>query len=417
MADKKISQLPSGNLDANSIFPIVTNGITSQTSFSDVVEALDPYFSGGGQDLQGVMTEGSLYFDMVNKKGLSIQGLEGIEQLAILAGKSQVMVSKDGFGIMAGASLFSPTSNYTLLEGDVVADKALVFTLPTSTKNSGIYTLATLDDIPSGGTQDLQSVLDNGNIASFGTNSQNAIAFSLETGVDESRRSYIIHSNLDNTVSTLFGLQENSFSVVQVYNDLQALFSVQEGLINMQQSDADGSRLFTLPTKPVGDYTLATTDDITGVPNLQQVLAVGDTSEEQNINLKTSELGAGGAFITTDYSNNTSINLATQSYHTNNTTELRAGFNNIEFFIGKNDTFARKYAIRAPEVDGKVNLIFPVKSDGDYTIATLDDIKIGTTAPTSATATGTVGEIRVTPTFIYTCVATNTWVRAAVATW
>jgi len=43
--------------------------------------------------------------------------------------------------------------------------------------------------------------------------------------------------------------------------------------------------------------------------------------------------------------------------------------------------------------------------------------KIGTTAPLSATDTGTVGEIRVTATYIYTCVATDTWVRAAVATW
>ena len=43
--------------------------------------------------------------------------------------------------------------------------------------------------------------------------------------------------------------------------------------------------------------------------------------------------------------------------------------------------------------------------------------KIGTTAPLSAIDTGTTGEIRVTPTFIYTCVATDTWVRAAVETW
>ena len=42
---------------------------------------------------------------------------------------------------------------------------------------------------------------------------------------------------------------------------------------------------------------------------------------------------------------------------------------------------------------------------------------IGTTAPASASATGVVGEIRVTSTFIYTCIATNTWVRGAMATW
>jgi hypothetical protein len=39
------------------------------------------------------------------------------------------------------------------------------------------------------------------------------------------------------------------------------------------------------------------------------------------------------------------------------------------------------------------------------------------TAPASATATGTLGEIRVTATHIYVCTATNTWVRTALATW
>ena len=39
------------------------------------------------------------------------------------------------------------------------------------------------------------------------------------------------------------------------------------------------------------------------------------------------------------------------------------------------------------------------------------------TAPASATATGTLGEIRIVNGFIYVCVATNTWQRAAIATW
>jgi len=39
------------------------------------------------------------------------------------------------------------------------------------------------------------------------------------------------------------------------------------------------------------------------------------------------------------------------------------------------------------------------------------------TAPASATAAGTLGEIRVTAAFIYVCIATNTWVRAALTTW
>lgn len=39
------------------------------------------------------------------------------------------------------------------------------------------------------------------------------------------------------------------------------------------------------------------------------------------------------------------------------------------------------------------------------------------TAPASASDTGTTGEIRITASYIYICTATNTWVRAALATW
>lgn len=39
------------------------------------------------------------------------------------------------------------------------------------------------------------------------------------------------------------------------------------------------------------------------------------------------------------------------------------------------------------------------------------------TAPASATATGTLGEIRIDANFIYICTATNTWKRVAIATW
>ena len=39
------------------------------------------------------------------------------------------------------------------------------------------------------------------------------------------------------------------------------------------------------------------------------------------------------------------------------------------------------------------------------------------TAPASATATGTVGDVRITATYIYVCTAANTWVRSALTTW
>lgn len=43
--------------------------------------------------------------------------------------------------------------------------------------------------------------------------------------------------------------------------------------------------------------------------------------------------------------------------------------------------------------------------------------KFGSTAPSSATDTGVIGEVRITSTYVYYCIATNTWVRAALATW
>lgn len=63
------------------------------------------------------------------------------------------------------------------------------------------------------------------------------------------------------------------------------------------------------------------------------------------------------------------------------------------------------------------NYFLPKKPVGNYTLATRDDIKIGTTAPSSSIATGTVGEIRVAAGFIYWCTAPNTWIRAAGTTW
>ena len=53
----------------------------------------------------------------------------------------------------------------------------------------------------------------------------------------------------------------------------------------------------------------------------------------------------------------------------------------------------------------------PLVQAGQYRVPALN------IAPATATSTGTLGEIRYTPGFIYVCIATNTWVRAGLATW
>jgi hypothetical protein len=50
-------------------------------------------------------------------------------------------------------------------------------------------------------------------------------------------------------------------------------------------------------------------------------------------------------------------------------------------------------------------------------IATQYNLSALNTAPASATATGTLGEIRIDANHIYVCTATNVWKRAAIATW
>ena len=52
-----------------------------------------------------------------------------------------------------------------------------------------------------------------------------------------------------------------------------------------------------------------------------------------------------------------------------------------------------------------------VKLNGQITLPALN------TAPSSATDTGTLGEIRWAADYVYLCTATDTWVRAALATW
>jgi len=59
---------------------------------------------------------------------------------------------------------------------------------------------------------------------------------------------------------------------------------------------------------------------------------------------------------------------------------------------------------------------FKVDNDGGVTVNKYY-VSAMNTAPSSASDTGTLGEIRVTATYIYVCTATNTWVRTSLATW
>lgn len=68
-------------------------------------------------------------------------------------------------------------------------------------------------------------------------------------------------------------------------------------------------------------------------------------------------------------------------------------------------------------VDGGVTNVVDSLIVGGPTKCTQYKLTALNTAPASATAVGTLGDIRVTSGFIYVCIATNTWVRSALTTW
>ena len=100
--------------------------------------------SGGSQDLQSVMEEGSKYFhtgDTTRILGLSVfQPLD----VALYNDINGFTASPDIFQLAAGKEI---GISQTVLIGEVVEGKYLDFTLPT-TKPSGNYILATIEDIP-----------------------------------------------------------------------------------------------------------------------------------------------------------------------------------------------------------------------------------------------------------------------------
>jgi hypothetical protein len=62
------------------------------------------------------------------------------------------------------------------------------------------------------------------------------------------------------------------------------------------------------------------------------------------------------------------------------------------------------------------NLTDPVVDAVNANAVILDSAAIIVAAPASATATGKTGQIAYDATHIYVCIATNTWVRATLAT-
>lgn len=100
MADKKISQLPIGSLESNTIFPIVTNNITSQTTLADIQTALS------GESSVGVWEAGT--------------GENSVQTVGATNDASGNYSTAEGYGTISSGQ-FSHTEGYSTIASGATA--------------------------------------------------------------------------------------------------------------------------------------------------------------------------------------------------------------------------------------------------------------------------------------------------------
>ena len=84
--------------------------------------------------------------------------------------------------------------------------------------------------------------------------------------------------------------------------------------------------------------------------------------------------------------------------------------NSIKFIGSTDNTKSITLLCSEPSATGNVNVTIPAY------LVNQSLVGLGTTAPSSATDTGVVGEMRVTSTHVYFCVSANVWRRNAIST-
>ncbi|MDA6072824.1 hypothetical protein NJT12_24710, partial [Flavobacterium sp. AC] len=186
--------------------------------------------------------------------------------------------------------------------------------------------------------------------------SQNFNGFTYVSGDDV--------SFVDNNTLSNFKVDGKGLSKTGVY-----------GTVNLNvDRTAPGDINYNLdPNKAAGDYTIATLDDITGgSQNLQQVLDTGNSAHATEILLTS---GGDGFRKRTATMNSSSITFS------NDTDQDRVDINSAGFtlYTGNSGDISRlaPYGLRH-EYNGIRNILnYPVKPEGTYTLATLDDITGG----------------------------------------
>lgn len=324
-------------------------------------------------------------------------------------------------------------------------------------KNAGNYTLATLDDITLGGSQNLQRVTTEGNsttnhlflnlgasgtfqqdnkISSFrlgnfhtdntGTvepyyffsaenqiaNMSNQMAIGLDVGVQMSSINGPSISALNlNAGNTSLSTQNFFFksSSANIFSIKLMTDNLTDSYKTIQIPNASG----TIPIS-VNGYFADSSGNIEislptpAIPSLQEVLDQGGFA------LKGDLLGTYSSIQISPFS-------AILGSSDSDSYSGMALINGKGHFQQRDATTNYQTDLKFADPISTTNLILPAKAiEGEYTLATTADLPLMITAstpPSSTTATGTKGEIRIDDNYIYTCVATNNWKRSPLSSW
>lgn len=334
-----------------------------------------------------------------------------------------------------GKHTFKTALNFEQVEAGSAEDNVLVRTAEGDVKE------VARGEFSSGGIQDLQSVLDNGPTASFdeGTSSIDLLSGDSDNryfGVNLNGQQSEGSINIDITSFQMKKINEGNLAEISLDNGELTLarvigeFSEDRKYTVIRILEPIGETLLSFPSKTTGDYILATTDDLPANQNLQSVL------EEGNVSTTPMVIGMEGGdgddeVIGTTIEPDT---VATRDNGDGAYTQMtpqgiwvkQKVVDNIENTQLTSDKLMYNEAgggkannlILKRTGEGEVNYKFNDANIGGmtYTLATLDDIKIGTTAPTSTSDIGEAKEIRVADGYIYWYVVGTGWLRSAGAT-
>jgi len=132
---------------------------------------------------------------------------------------------------------------------------------------------------------------------------------------------------------------------------------------------------------------------------------------------------SGGSVLNTASTGSLYLGVATKAGTDGNTNEIVIGFDTTG--MGSNTAILGNSSITRTYLRGRVLAGPTLPTDNGVDALQVNGTIASTgyklsalnTAPASASATGTLGEIRITADAIYICTATNTWKKVAIATW